>query len=257
MPYQSRRGRFSAPPQRSRARDRAPPRHPRSAPASNGNEPRLRRSPWGNQRCVDRWRSERPDGVFRKLRKLRASSILPKRSQFIAILWPVIYYMIEPRKGNALELEECYEPPGRNNCVCPALRRILPRNCNNRISRNEQRAPLSATEHGATHRRAKTARRRDHEGVQRRIGRALQSAAPQSRAWTENARPVALSALGNLSPAQAQRIRDSDYRTAVALAGRVVRARAARHQGRAFTGHRRRAQGQQAAGEYAAGRGRG
>src|SRR5438105_11633833 len=47
-------------------------------------------------------------------------------------------------------------------------------------------------------------------------------------------RPVSLSALGNFRPHQAERVCDPDHRAPVALAGRVVRARATGGQGGAF-----------------------
>ena len=98
--------------------------------------------------------------------------------------------------------------------------------------------------------------RADHESVQRRPRRTVQSAAAQPGARPAHIRSVPLSALGDVGAAAAQRVRDPDRRPAVALASRMVRARAARHQGRACARHRRRPQGQQAVGQHAAGRGR-
>ena len=69
-------------------------------------------------------------------------------------------------------------------------------------------------------------------------------------------RPVLLSALADLGPDQAQRIRDPDHRAAVALAGRMVRARAAGREGGLVGRHHRRAEGRQAAVEHGRGRGR-
>src|ERR1700733_10859933 len=48
-----------------------------------------------------------------------------------------------------------------------------------RIACDGQRAALPAIDHGATHRRAKAVGRGNHEGLKRRLGRPLQSAAAQ------------------------------------------------------------------------------
>ena len=53
---------------------------------------------------------------------------------------------------------------------------------------------------------------------------ALQSVDAKPRARAAAVRPLSLSALGNLGPDQAQRVRDPDHRAAMALAGRMVRA---------------------------------
>src|SRR5258705_3168847 len=66
-----------------------------------------------------------------------------------------------------------------------------------------------------------------------------------------------LSALGNLGADQAQRIRDPDHRTAMALAGRGVCARAAGGEGGAVARDHRRAESQQAAVQHGGGGGAG
>jgi len=96
-----------------------------------------------------------------------------------------------------------------------------------RRPRNRQGATLSATHHGPAQRCAKAARRADHEDFKRWDRRTLQSADAQSCAGSAAVRSVPLSALGNFSPDQAQRVCNPHYWPAMALAGRMVRARAA------------------------------
>src|SRR5579883_2329945 len=99
--------------------------------------------------------------------------------------------------------------------------------------RDEQKASLSPACDGPTHRSAEAAWRANHEGVERRSRRAIQHAAAQSGARAEDVRSFALPALGNVGAVETQRIRHPDRRAAVALAGGLVRARAAGDQGRA------------------------
>src|SRR5205814_8029518 len=100
--------------------------------------------------------------------------------------------------------------------------------------RDGQEAALSATDNGSARRKAEAARRTRHESLKRRLGRTVQSDDAQPGAWSAAVRPVSLSALGNFRPYQAERVCDPDHRAPVALAGRVVRARAAGVQGGAF-----------------------
>src|SRR5437879_4154498 len=97
--------------------------------------------------------------------------------------------------------------------------------------------------------------RADPEGVERRAGWPLQSPAPQPRDGPENVRPALLPSLELVASFTAERDGNPHHRAAVAVPGRVVRARAARDQGGALAGNRGRAQSAKAPDEHEARRG--